>query len=115
MTEGYNVFWANVLNLNVDEKFQLVTDIWDNISGVEVNKDDWPFSEIWKGVLELGKDEKIQLAMDTWDSIPDEEKPGLTEEQKTELDRRIAKDEAAEAVYYTWKEVKQRIEGRLKN
>lgn len=57
----------------------------------------------------MSRDEKIELAMDIWDSIPDEEKPGLTEAQKQEIDRRMRRIENGEEKFYTWEEVKAKI------
>jgi putative addiction module component (TIGR02574 family) len=107
----YGNIRKEVFKLNSDEKVQLTLDLWDVIAKVEVVVPDISpaYFEIWNEVLRLSKDEKIQLAMDTWESIPDNDKPGLTQEQKKELDRRIEMDRKGEAKYITWEEMKEKF------
>ena len=51
--------------------------------------------------------ERIQLLGDVWDSIADEPDAWeLTQEQKNELDRRVAAYEANPKNTFTWDEVK---------
>ena len=61
----------------------------------------------------LSTAERIQLAQDLWDSIVDEEDAcPLTDAQKAELERRIAKYEKNPLEGSSWEEVKKRITGK---
>lgn len=61
-------------------------------------------------LLKLSEAERIQLAQDLWDSIPAESSVlGLSEEQRQELDRRLAEHEADPASATTWKELRARL------
>jgi putative addiction module component (TIGR02574 family) len=44
-------------------------------------------------LLELSVEERLELVQDLWDSIEDENLPPLTDEQMSEMDRRIAEHE----------------------
>ena len=69
-----------------------------------------PLSEIRK----LSVSERIQLVEDIWDSIAaDAETLPLTEEQRAELDRRLADAEANPGVGTSWSEVKARLLGSV--
>ena len=58
-------------------------------------------------IRKLSLAERIQLLGDVWDSIADEPDAWeLTQEQKDELDRRLADYEANPQNTFTWKEVK---------
>jgi putative addiction module component (TIGR02574 family) len=70
--------------------------------------------EIREEISKLSVDERIQLVMDIWDDIADEDKPGLTDEQKADLDERLREMEAGNTKFYTWEEVKARITDRFK-
>lgn len=63
-------------------------------------------------ILKLSIAERIQLVEDIWDSIAAEpEALSLTEEQREELDRRLADQEANPGVGRPWAEVKARLLG----
>lgn len=58
-------------------------------------------------IRKLSLAERIQLFEDVWDSIADEPDAWeLTQEQKDELDRRVADYEANPKNTFTWDEVK---------
>jgi putative addiction module component (TIGR02574 family) len=58
-------------------------------------------------------DERIVLVQAIWDSIAAETDPvHLTEPQKRELDRRIAKLDANPQNVRTWEEIKDHVRGR---
>lgn len=61
-------------------------------------------------ILELSVAERIQLVEEIWDSIADvPEALELTEEQKVELDRRLAEYRKDPAIAIPWEKVKARI------
>ena len=61
-------------------------------------------------IRKLSLAERIQLLEDVWDSIADEPDAWeLTEEQKDELDRRVAAYDANPQNTFTWEEVKARL------
>lgn len=61
-------------------------------------------------LLKLSEAERIQLAQDLWDSIPAESPVlELTEEQRQELDRRLAQHEADPTSAIPWEEVRARL------
>jgi putative addiction module component (TIGR02574 family) len=63
-------------------------------------------------ILKLSVSERIQLVEDIWDSIAAEpDALPLTEEQREELDRRLAEAESKPGVGKPWSEVKARILG----
>jgi putative addiction module component (TIGR02574 family) len=63
-------------------------------------------------ILKLSVSERIQLVEDIWDSIAAEPDAfPLTEEQRAELDRRLADAEANPGVGTPWSEVKARLLG----
>jgi putative addiction module component (TIGR02574 family) len=63
-------------------------------------------------ILKLSVAERIQLVEDIWDSIAAEPDAfPLTEEQRAELDRRLADAEANPGVGTPWSEVKARLLG----
>ncbi|HEX2091912.1 MAG TPA: addiction module protein [Longimicrobiaceae bacterium] len=65
-----------------------------------------PLSEI----LKLSVAERIQLVEDIWDSIAAEpDSVSLTEEQRQELDRRLADQQANPGVGRPWAEVRARL------
>jgi putative addiction module component (TIGR02574 family) len=54
--------------------------------------------------------ERIQLAQDLWDSIAEEAQAlPITEEQRAELDRRLADAEQNPGEGHSWAEVKARL------
>jgi putative addiction module component (TIGR02574 family) len=64
------------------------------------------------GIDQLSVPERLLLVEEIWDSIPDtaEELP-LTEEQKLDLQRRVAAYEANPKAGSSWEEVKARLRG----
>jgi putative addiction module component (TIGR02574 family) len=63
-------------------------------------------------ILKLSVAERIQLVEDIWDSIAAEpEALSLSEEQRQELDRRLADQEANPGIGRPWAEVKARLLG----
>ena len=63
-------------------------------------------------ILKLSVSERIQLVEDIWDSIAaDPDEIALTEEQRAELDRRIAEVEADPGGGTPWSDVKARVLG----
>ena len=63
-------------------------------------------------IMRLPTEEKIDLVMDVWNSISSDEFPPLTEEQKAELDRRLAEYEAHPEQALPWDEVYARLQAR---
>jgi len=60
--------------------------------------------------LQLPLDERTQLAEKIWNSLPEEMRSGdLTDEQKAELDRRIADMEANPGDERPWEEVRAEL------
>jgi len=67
------------------------------------------------GLDKLSNEEKIELVGEIWDSISNhDELFELTEEQKQELDRRVAESEAHPESGMTWEEVRDRLRKRRK-
>jgi putative addiction module component (TIGR02574 family) len=65
-------------------------------------------------LLKLSEAERIQLAQDLWDSIPPESSLlGLDEEQRRELDRRLAEHEADPGSAVSWDEARARLRKRF--
>ena len=61
-------------------------------------------------LLKLSVAERIQLVEDLWDSIAaDPEALPLTEEQKAELERRLAEHKADPNSAIPWSEVRERL------
>jgi len=64
-------------------------------------------------IAKLPVEERIQLVQDIWDTVAaDNEVPDLTEQQKQELDRRIAELDADPNNVLTWEEIKARVRGQ---
>jgi putative addiction module component (TIGR02574 family) len=67
-------------------------------------------------VNQLGVDDRIRLVQDVWDGLVDVGVPfELTEEQKRELDRRIAEHEADPDSAIPWEAVQDEIATRLRS
>lgn len=65
-------------------------------------------------LLQLSEAERIQLAQDLWDSIPaDSEALSLTDEQRRELDRRLAEHQQDPSSAIPWEEVRARLRARF--
>lgn len=63
-------------------------------------------------ILKLSVPERLELIDTIWDSLDDasDEIP-LTEAQKLEIDRRLARYQRGETQLYAWDEVRARLEG----
>jgi putative addiction module component (TIGR02574 family) len=60
-------------------------------------------------------EDRIRLMHELWDRLVDRgDEPGLTEEQKAELDRRLAEDDAAPDDVVSWEEVKALALARIR-
>jgi putative addiction module component (TIGR02574 family) len=69
-------------------------------------------SNLLSEILNLSVAERIQLVEDVWDSIAAEpEELPLTEEERQEMDRRLADVEANPGMGQPWAEVKARLVG----
>lgn len=65
-------------------------------------------------LLKLSEAERIQLAQDLWDSIPTAtEALLLTQEQRQELERRMADHERDPATAISWEEARARLRERF--
>jgi putative addiction module component (TIGR02574 family) len=64
-------------------------------------------------LLKLSPAERLELAHELWDSIPTADLPPLTEEQKQEIDRRIAEHERDPSRASSWDEVRARLRARF--
>jgi len=61
-------------------------------------------------ITALSTAERILLAEELWNSIlPEQDKIGITEDQKQELDRRLADYHASPESGASWEEVKNKI------
>jgi putative addiction module component (TIGR02574 family) len=69
-------------------------------------------TDLLSDILKLSVAERIQLVEDVWDSIAAEpEELPLTEEERQEMDRRLADVDANPGVGKPWAEVKARLLG----
>jgi putative addiction module component (TIGR02574 family) len=73
----------------------------------------------WKTVLTETEswpvEDRIRLLHELWDRLVDRGyEPELTEEQKAELDRRLAEDDAAPDDVVSWEEVKAQALARIR-
>jgi putative addiction module component (TIGR02574 family) len=73
----------------------------------------------WKTVLTETEswpvEDRIRLLHELWDRLVDRGyEPELTEEQKAELDRRLAEDDAAPDDIVSWEEVKAQALARIR-
>jgi putative addiction module component (TIGR02574 family) len=66
-------------------------------------------------LMKLTPAERIELAMDLWDSIPpnSDDWPPLTDDQKAEIDRRLAEHERDPTRARPWEEVRARLWARF--
>jgi putative addiction module component (TIGR02574 family) len=62
-------------------------------------------------IRQLSVPERLQLLEDIWDSVLEDEcdLPGLTDAQKTELDRRVAAHDADPTSAAPWSEARARL------
>ncbi len=64
-------------------------------------------------IAKLPVEQRIQLVQDIWDTIAAENAaPELNEEQKRELERRVAELDANPNNVLTWEEIKARVRGQ---
>ena len=71
-------------------------------------------SDLLSEILDLSITERIQLIQDVWDSIAAEpEELPLTDEERQEMDRRLADVEANPGGGRPWAEVKTRLLGSV--
>ena len=69
-----------------------------------------PFSEL----LKLSEAERIQLAQDLWDSIPAASAAlTLTDEQRQELERRLAEHQADPTSAIPWEQARAQLRERF--
>ena len=67
------------------------------------------------GIDQLSVEERLALVEDLWDSIAEDSAAmPLTDEQRIELDRRLAEHEANPDDVVSWEEVKASMRARLK-
>ena len=66
-------------------------------------------------LLKLSPAERIQLAEDLWDSVAAQPEllPALLDEQRREIERRVAEHERDPGSALTWEDVRQRLWSRL--
>lgn len=65
-------------------------------------------------LLRLSEAERIQLAQDFWDSIPEKSAAlSLTNEQRSELTRRLAEHDQDPSTAIPWSEARQRLRDRF--
>lgn len=68
------------------------------------------------GIDHLDRDQRIALVLELWDSIVAEGNlPELTEAQASELQRRVAEDDATPEDVVPWEQVKARAQARLQS
>jgi putative addiction module component (TIGR02574 family) len=61
----------------------------------------------------LSVDDRIQLAQAIWESIPEEARtPNLTDDQKAELDSRLAELQADPGIGLTWEQIRAQVKGQ---
>jgi putative addiction module component (TIGR02574 family) len=67
------------------------------------------------GIDQLTREQRIALVQEIWNSIAaDSPPPLLTESQRTELQRRVAEDDANPDDVIAWEQVKAQTLARLK-
>ena len=66
-------------------------------------------------LLKLSPAERIQLAEDLWDSVAAQPEllPALLDEQRREIERRVAEHERDPGSALTWEDVRKRLWSRL--
>jgi putative addiction module component (TIGR02574 family) len=66
-------------------------------------------------VMQLPPEERLELAYDLMESVPEADNEfELTDEQKAEIDRRMAEHERDPSTAVPWEEVRARLWSRLK-
>ena len=71
-------------------------------------------AELWSELMKLTPEERIELVEDLWDSIASDAVPPLTDEEKTELERRLEDHRRDPSTAITWEELKAELLSRLK-
>lgn len=67
------------------------------------------------GIDQLPREQRIALVLEIWDTIAAESgQPLLTDEQRRELERRVAEDDANPNDVIPWEQVKAQTLSRLK-
>lgn len=61
-----------------------------------------------EGILQLSAEERIKLIDEIWESL-DSNQIEITQNQKSELDHRILKEERGETQYHSWDSVKAEL------
>jgi putative addiction module component (TIGR02574 family) len=69
-------------------------------------------SQILSELLKLSPQDRIQIAEDLWDSLDAKDLP-LTDEQATELERRMAELERDPSIGIPWEDVKASLRKKL--
>ena len=66
-------------------------------------------------ILKLSPAERIQLAEDLWDSVAAQPEllPPLSDDQRKEIERRLAEHARDPSTAFTWEEVRARLWSRL--
>ena len=67
------------------------------------------------GIDRLGFNERLALMHEIWDSLIAERRPGLTEAQRKELERRVAEHEANPDDVIPWEQIKAEALARFKS
>jgi putative addiction module component (TIGR02574 family) len=65
-------------------------------------------AQLLSAAMNLSKDDRIDLAMRIWDTV-DPADIELTDEQRKELDRRLAEDDAETSPMEPWSVVRQKL------
>jgi putative addiction module component (TIGR02574 family) len=68
-------------------------------------------TELLKELLKLSPRKRIELAEDLWDSVAanPQDLPPLTDEERAEIDRRLAKHERDPDAAVPWEDVRARL------
>ena len=71
--------------------------------------------DLWAELLKLSPAERIQLAEDLWDSVASERGQSLplTDEQRQEIERRLAEHERNPDSALSWDEVRAQLWDRI--
>lgn len=66
------------------------------------------------GIDQLSAEIRLQLIGEIWDSLSDESLGEIPESHREELDRRLAERERNPEASAPWKEVRERVRGKLR-
>lgn len=67
------------------------------------------------GIDRLSREERLTLVQEIWDTIAAEDQPLLSDEQRQELERRVAEDDANPDDVIPWEQAKADILSDLKS